>query len=69
VIAAKPEKDRAIERVHKNPRNGIWTKKKFAGAIPESSKPSAGSVPRKQSQWSINFGGTPQAIAQKPIIK
>jgi hypothetical protein len=44
-------------------------KKEFAGVAPESSKPLVGSIPRQQSQWSLNFAGTPQAIAQKPMIE
>jgi hypothetical protein len=56
-----------MEMVHKNPRNGIWAKKECAAFAKGSSKPSAGSIPRQQSQWSLNFAGTPQAIAQKPM--
>jgi hypothetical protein len=67
VLEAKPGKDHAMDKVHENPRNGIWAKKEFAGATPGSSKPSARSIPRKQAQWSLNFAGTPQAIAQKPM--
>jgi hypothetical protein len=58
-----------MERVHKNPRNGIWAKKECAAFAKGSSKPSAGSIPRQQSQWSLNFARTPQAIKQIQMIE